>query len=266
MNFLLFFFVFIFGLVIGSFLNAIIYRIKVKKSVWRGRSICPECKKKLKFWDLIPVLSFLFLHGRCRYCHKKISWQYPIVELLTGIVFVLVFYYQVLSSSSLSLFSLIPLFFYLFIASCLIIIFVYDIKNYIVPDEVIWPAIIISTIYTISAVILYFLKYKEIYYKLYPHTWPPVYSPWYLLYGALIGAGFFLIIVLVSRGKWMGGGDIKLGLLMGIVLGFPLILLALFIAFVFGALVGIFLIILRRKKMKSQIPFAPFLILGTLKY
>jgi prepilin signal peptidase PulO-like enzyme (type II secretory pathway) len=263
MNFLIFVFIFIFGLVIGSFLNAIIYRLKVKKSVWHGRSFCPKCKKKLGFWDLIPVFSFIFLRGKCRYCHEKISYQYPLVELATGTIFFLIFYYQILAAGYLSWISIIPTIFYFFIASCLIVIFVYDLLNYIIPDKVIWPAIIISLAYASFAIILYLLKYKEIFYKLYPHTWPPVYNPWYIVYGALLGGGFFLLVVLISRGKWMGGGDIRLGTLMGLVLGFPLIFLALLIAFVSGSFVGLGLIAAKKKKFKSKIPFAPFLIFGT---
>ena len=193
MNAIIYLIVFIFGLVIGSFLNALIYRIKNKKSIWHGRSICPNCKKKLKFWDLLPIFSFILLHGRCRYCHRKISWQYPLVEMGTGIVFVLVFYYQIISAGHLSVISILPLAFYLFIASGLIVIFVYDLQNYLIPDKVVLSNIIFAILYWIAATIFYLLRYKEIYYRLYPHTWPLIYNPWLIFYGALLGGGFFFI-------------------------------------------------------------------------
>lgn len=262
-NLLTYLFLFLLGLAVGSFINALVYRLKTNRKIIRARSICPKCKTQLKFWDLIPVLSFIFLRGRCRTCHQKISWQYPSVELATGIIFILVFYYQILATRHWSLVTFLSLFFYLFIAACLIAIFVYDLKYSLIPDKIIYPAIIINFIYAAAAIILYFLKYKEIFYRLYPHTWPPVYNPLYLLYGVFIGGGFFLIMVLLSRGRWMGVGDIKLGTLMGLLLGFPLIILALFISFITGALVGLILITLKKKTMKSQIPFGPFLVLGT---
>jgi prepilin signal peptidase PulO-like enzyme (type II secretory pathway) len=270
---LLIIFIFIFGLSIGSFLNAVIYRLKAKKSVWRGRSFCPKCKKPLGFWDLIPILSFIFLRGRCRQCHQKISWQYPLVELATGLIFILVFYYFSLFTFSprfgeaghLSLFTVISLLFYLFISSVLIVIFVYDLKHYLIPDKVIWPAIIVSSLYWLVGLILYFTNNKEAFFKLYPglSNYYLVPNPFLTLLGVLLGGGFFLLVVLISRGRWMGGGDIKLGTFMGFVLGFPQIILALFIGFISGSLVGLSLIALKKKTMKSQIPFGPFLVFGT---
>jgi len=262
-NVIFFIFLFLLGLSIGSFINAVVYRLKTGRRIIRARSICPKCKKKLGFVDLIPLISFIMLRGRCRTCRQKISWQYPLVELATGIIFVLIFYYQILVTDHWSPITFIPLLFYLFIAVCLIAIFVYDLKYSLIPDRIIWPAIIVNLVYAASAIILYLLKYKEIFYRLYPHTWPEVYNPWYILYGVLIGGGFFLILVLVSRGRWMGGGDIKLGILMGLLLGYPLIILALMIAFVTGAICGLILIALKKKTMKSQIPFGPFLIAAT---
>lgn len=224
--------IFLFGLAVGSFLNCIIYRLKTGESFFKGRSYCPFCQHQLSWPDLIPVFSFLFLKGKCHYCQKKISLQYPLVELATGFLFVLCFLFHV------------PWF--IFIIACfLIIIFVYDLKHYIIPDKIIYPAIGITLIATLQGV-------------------PFGSSNFFAWQSALGAAGFFLAIVLLSRGHWMGVGDIKLGFLMGLILGFPNILVALFLAFLTGAIIGIGLIILGKKSLKSEVPFGPFLVIGTL--
>ena len=130
--------VFIFGLIVGSFLNCVVYRLEQDSSFLGGRSFCPLCKHKLSWRDLIPVFSFLILKGKCRYCQQKISWQYPLVELVTGFLFFLVFHYTRYD---------IPYIVYgLIITAFLIIIFVYDLKHYLIPDKVIYPAILVSGI------------------------------------------------------------------------------------------------------------------------
>ncbi len=222
---------FILGLVIGSFLNCVIFRLEKGKSFLKGRSFCPFCNKTLGFWDLIPGLSFLFLRGKCRYCKERISWQYPLVELFVGIIFVLVFKY----------FGLEGLFFYLLSSCFLVIIFVFDLKHYIIPDRVIYPAVFISFFYRLIF----------------------NFGDWHYLLSGLGAALFFLIIVLASKGKGMGVGDIKLGLFMGFLLGYPNILIALFIAFLIGAIIGLGLVLLKKKKMRSEVPFGPFLAIGT---
>jgi len=259
------FLIFLFGLNVGSFLNCVIYRLEINQSFLSGRSYCPDCKHKLSWYDLIPVFSFLILKGKCRYCKKQISWQYPLVELATGILFVLIFNFQLAPYQTggfgagfpifnqFSIFSLQYLLatsYWLLITCFLIIIFIYDLKHYIIPDKVIFPAILASCVW-------YFVS--SIFFHLY--TGYEILNTVYSAFGA---AGFFLFIVLVSRGKWMGIGDIKLAFLMGFFLGFPKILFALFSAFLFGAIMGIGLIILKRKSLKSEIPFGPFLITGTI--
>ncbi len=231
MEFILYIFIFLLGLVVGSFLNCVIYRLEKGKSFLKGRSFCPLCHRTLGFWDLIPLLSFLFLRGRCRYCKKKISFQYPLVELLVGIIFVLVFRY----------FGLESLLFLLLVSCFLVIIFVFDLKHYIIPDRVIYPAILIAFFYRL---LFYF-------------------RDWHYLLSGLGAALFFLIIVLITRGKGMGIGDIKLALFMGFLLGYPNILIALFLAFLIGAIIGVALVLLKKKGMKSEVPFGPFLVLGT---
>ncbi len=237
--------VFIFGTIVGSFLDCVIDRLAPHQynggGLLKGRSYCPLCKHTLSWQDLVPVLSFLFLKGKCRYCHQKISWQYPLVELATGVLFLLIFYHMTYN---------IPYTIYeLIISFFLIIIFVYDLKHYIIPDSVIYPAIIVSGIwYFVSGIFLNLYTKCEIL-----NT----------IYSAFGAAAFFLAIVLISRGKWMGVGDIKLAFLMGLVLGWPNILVALFSAFFIGAIIGIGLITAGKKHLKSEVPFGPFLVTGT---
>lgn len=239
-NYPIFLFIFIFGLIIGSFLNSIIYRLHSGESFLRGKSHCPYCKHTLSWQDLIPILSFINLKGKCRYCGKKISWQYPVVEFLTGISAAL-FFYQTFSN--------FPTTIYNFIISCfLIIIFFYDLNHYIIPDEVIYPAIFLSFLWQLISCFLN-LNGKDIIFK--------------NLYSALGASLFFLLIFLVSKGKWIGFGDIKLAFLMGLFLGFPKILVALFSSFFIGAIVGTGLILAKKKTLKSEVPFAPFLVIGT---
>ena len=140
-------FVFLFGLAIGSFLNCVIYRLEKKQSFLKGRSYCPHCKHILSWQDLIPVFSFLILRGKCRYCRKKISLQYPLVELATGSLFLLIFIY--FNNLLVTRYWLLVTGYWLLITSFLIIIFVYDLKHYIIPDKVIYLAIAIAFLYNL---------------------------------------------------------------------------------------------------------------------
>lgn len=228
----------VFGLLVGSFLNCVVYRLETRQSFLKGRSFCPYCKKTLQWYDLIPVLSFLWLRGKCRYCKTQISWQYPLVEIATALLFLLLFIFRY------------NFLFYILIVPALIIIFVYDLKHYIIPDKVIYPAIAVSGIwYLVSGI--FFASYTK-------------YNIQNTIYSAFGAALFFLLIVLITRGKGMGIGDIKLAFLMGLILGWPDILVALLLAFFLGAAIGLVLIILGKKSMKSEVPFGPFLITGLL--
>ena len=223
-------FIFLLGLAVGSFLNAVIFRLEKGENALKGRSYCPQCKHQLSFDDLIPVLSFVLLKGKCRYCKKPISWQYPLVEISTAAVFLLIFFTQGLN-------------FYLWsIASLLIVIFVYDLKYYLIPDIILYLAIGVAFLY-----------------RIFKH----VGSLENALVSAIFASAFFLAIYLLSKGKWMGFGDVKLAFFMGLFLGFPNILIALYSAFFAGAVVGVVLIVAKKKKMNSQVPFGPFLVGGT---
>jgi prepilin signal peptidase PulO-like enzyme (type II secretory pathway) len=228
-------FVFILGLCIGSFLNCVIYRLENKKNFLKGRSFCPKCKHQLSWVDLFPIFSFLFLKGKCRYCKIKISIQYPLVEVLTAVLFLVIFW-------QFRLTNFLDIIFLFFIASSLIVIFVYDFKYYLIPDKVLFPAIGITFFYRLFFAFDFILNY---------------------ILAAFLASGFFFLIFAISKGKWMGFGDVKLAILMGFLLGFPNVLTALFLAFLLGAFVGINLMIFGKKKLKSEIPFGPFLITGT---
>jgi len=223
----------------GSFLNCVIYRIEKNQSFLKGRSYCPHCRHTLSWQDLIPVFSFLFFRGKCRYCHEKISLQYPLVELFTGVLFVLIFW-SLGFDWSLG---------FLFLVSCfLIVIFIYDLRHYIIPDKILFPAIAIVFLYRLFENLI--IGHWDLGFRNY-------------VFAGLGASAFFLFIFFVSGGRWMGFGDVKLALFMGLFLGYPNILVALFLAFFLGAIIGVGLIIFGNKNLKSEVPFGPFLITGT---
>ena len=266
----MFYLVFIFGLVFGSFLNVIVYRLKSGGSNGLSRSFCPNCRTILRWYDLIPILSFICLRGRCRYCHKKISWQYPIVEILSGLIWVIVaykinfqFFPTFQSGSSISqpnlgnlgeIGTIFIFLYYIFILSSLLVIAVYDFKWRIIPDKIVYPAIAAALIFNLFEISKYqnleILKYLNI--EIF--IWP--------LFTASIAFLFFFAIFYFSNGKAMGLGDAKLAFLIGLFLSPLLSIAAFMLAFVIGAASGIILIGLGKKTLKSQIAFGPFLVLG----
>ncbi len=255
-NYLLQIGIFIFGTIIGSFLNVVILR-QGQKSL-NGRSECVNCHKKLKWYELIPVLSFLIQKGRCRGCKSKISWQYPLVEIVTGILFLLIFNLsagrQVFNISMFQFFDLISLW---LIFSLLIIIFVYDLYHKIIPDF--W-SFLLAVVALIRLLIIDFQGFN-----LTATFWA----------GPILAFPFIFLWV-ISKGKWLGLGDAKLivgiGWFLGLVDGSSAIILGVWI----GALMGLLLILISKinnsKRLffltknftiKSELPFAPFLIIGT---
>jgi len=253
MAFLFYILIFVFGLCFGSFLNVLIARLPKEQGIG-GWSRCPHCRHRLVWRDLIPLVSFFILRGRCRYCCQHISWQYPLVELATGILFI------VAAGSvfilPLSVFTLINLVYWLLITACLIVVFVSDLRYFIIPDEIIVFGAITAFFYRLFEI--WRLKIKDL---LAIGHWPEgVFNHLgvYLLV-ALAAAAFFLLIVIVTKGRGMGLGDVKFAFLMGLILGWPKILAALFLAFLSGAIVGLGLVLVGKAKMKSAIPFGVFL-------
>lgn len=240
---------FILGLVIGSFLNVVIYRFNTQKS-FGGRSACMSCRNQLSWYELIPLFSYLGLKGRCSSCQTKISFQYPLVEFVTGVLFLVLFFkFQNLLYHGILDF-VIPYAFYTAVFSLLLVITVYDIKHKIIPD-------ILSFVFGFLAFLSVFLFTNGVFS---PHM--PMMSDFF---GAIVISVPFALIWLLSKGTWMGLGDAKLAIGLGLLLGMPLMLSATVMAFWIGAIIGIFLLIFNKKyNRKSEVPFGPFLILGTL--
>lgn len=237
----IFIIVVLFGLSVGSFLNVVILRFDDFETILKGRSHCPHCKKILKWYELIPLFSYLFLAGRCFTCKKTISLQYPLVEASTALTFLLIFLHYNISWESLIL---------AIVFSLLIVISAYDILHSEIPDILSYLLIFSGLLWT-----FYFLSVNR---SLDLAGFLPY------IYAILIGAGFFGFLVLISRQKWMGAGDILLGAFMGIFLGMPQVLISLFLAFTIGAVFSLFLIAFKKKTMKDALPFGPFLALATV--
>lgn len=223
------------GLCFGSFINALTWRVATGRGIG-GRSMCPHCKKTLMARDLIPVVSFLVLRGRCRYCHKKISWQYPIVEIITALSFVLIAIQPIALERVVAEWV---------IAVFLMSLFVIDLRYGVLPDILTIPAIIIGTV---ARVLLEGFSMAGV----------------DMLVGGLVGLSFFALQWIVSKGKWIGDGDIRFGALMGVLLGFPGVLLALMISYSIGAMVAIGLLTAHKRQWGSRIALGPFLVVGTM--
>jgi len=241
------FLIFALGVGVGSFLNVLIDRLPRDESCLIGRSYCELCKTTLKWYDLIPLFSFIGLKAKCRYCHSAISFYYPVVEFITGALFLFV------SSQLLTEYQIsnkfgnaeiyLRLIFFLFIVSTFIVIFFTDLKYGIIPDKVVYTAIVVTFLFLITNYQLLITNH---------------------LLSAVGSFIFFLLIFLVTRGRGMGFGDVKLAFLIGLLLGFPKTVVALYAAFLTGAVISIILILEKKKKFKgSTIPFGPFLVIGT---
>lgn len=244
------------GLSLGSFVNAYVWRVYMqtqkkhskkkaregKYSLTRGRSMCPHCEHTLAAKDLVPVLSWLQLGGKCRYCKKSIGWQYPAVELLTGLLFVVSY---LAWPSTFDAEQWVYLVFWLAIVVNLVALAVYDLKWMLLPNRMLWPLAGIAVGYVTTMAI-----------------WQQRSDPLTgALWGALIGGGLFYVLFQVSDGKWIGGGDVKLGAVLGIIVGGPMNgILLLFLASLLGTIVSLPLLMSGRAKRTSKLPFGPFLI------
>lgn len=258
-------FIFTLGLCIGSFLNVLIYRIPLSLPL-TGRSYCPKCKKKINWYDNIPLLSFILLRGKCRHCHSPIALQYPIVELVTGLLFISTYLFYPIPNFQLT--SLVTLIYGLLLVSILIAIFVIDLKHMIIPDVLVYPAIIVTFIF----LIFFFSPPSS------PQPDPQLTTQPYSFLSfinqqstiinhvitAIFSSLFFLLLYLVTLTRGMGFGDVKLAFLIGLVLGFPKSSLAFAIAFLTGAILGVILILIGKKRFGTHVPFGPFLVLGTI--
>ncbi len=233
--------VFLVGSAVGSFLNVVIDRtVRGENVIIPGRSYCDHCRAKLSTLDLVPIISFFALGAKCRYCKKPLSWQYPLVESLTAILFTLTFYTLTLSGNL----NLTTLIFYFFIIAVSIIVAAVDWKFYLIPTTFVYLASLVTLFYN-----FFFLS-------------PSIFVEH--IVAGFIMALIFLLIVVLTRGRGMGQGDIVLVFLMGLTLGYVGTFVAMFLSFFTGAIVSLILIALKRKHFGQTIPFAPFLILGFL--
>lgn len=222
------------GLVFGSFFAALSWRYPRGKSIVHGRSICPNCKNKIRWFDNIPLLSFILLGGKCRKCHKTISWRYFVIELVSGLSFLYIYNY---TSDFLLVFYLLIVF------SILVLIFVIDLEHKIIPDSFIFIGI------AISIFMFLFIDSSAIYTR--------------LLAGFLAGL-ILLFINLLTKGRGMGLGDVKFAVFGGIFMGLKMFLVWLLAAFLTGGIVGIILILMRRAGLKDEIAFGPFLVISLI--
>jgi len=234
---LIFVFVAGLGVILGSFLNALLFRFNTGKSVLRGRSACMRCGHTLGALELVPLLSFIFLRGRCRHCATRISWQYPLVEATAGLLATLVY----LETGASVWFA-----YWLAVWMVLLFIVVYDMRHSIIP----WSASLTLMALALGGVLLAMAGQPG-------GAW----GEWWA--GPALGAPL-LLISLVSRGRWMGWGDGILELSLGWLVGISMGLTALLLAFWSGAIIGIALHLMAKNRytMKSEVPFAPFLIAG----
>jgi leader peptidase (prepilin peptidase)/N-methyltransferase len=272
--------IFLFGTAVGSFLNVVILRLGV--SPLRGRSRCPHCGKTLEWFELIPLFSFLIQRGRCRRCRSQLSLQYPLIEFLTGALFLAIFWRLIwrfptgiapqvfLSGKALWIWPLIVIWWYY--GSVLLAIAAYDVRKYLIPDALLFPAIIVAASTTI-------------YFQVLRWTQPPLFplggvvfsgqeamllgrAPFgafgSALAGILAACGLLGALYAFSKGRAMGFGDVKLGAFMGLALGWPDTLVALLVAFVTGMLWSIALMVAGKKSLKSYLPFGPFLAFGVM--
>lgn len=227
---------FIFSLFVGSFLNVLIDRLPRGEDVIKSRSHCDFCSRTLSWFELIPLLSFILQAGRCRTCRHQLSLQYPLLEVVTALVFVTV---------GIMTAGIIPIILNCLIASSLIVIFGADLKDQVIPDSMLVMALI--------AVIL-----RDIYFQI----------PQGLLLTNLLSGlsawAFFSALYLITRKRGLGFGDVKLAFVMGFLLGYPGIVVALYAAFLSGAVIGLILILSKIKKLKSKLAFGPFLIWGII--
>jgi prepilin signal peptidase PulO-like enzyme (type II secretory pathway) len=249
MTFLLTIIFFVLGLIIGSFLNVVIFRFNTERS-FGGRSGCMTCQNTLSWYELIPLISFLVLNGRCRNCKAKISMQYPVIEFISGLIFAGIFLkFQDIFFFDTVVFS-ISYAYYVTMFSILLVIAVYDFKHKIIPDT-------LSLIFGIITFVGLFFFANFVFY---PHI-PSILE---FLSGVFLALPF-AFLWLISKGTWMGLGDAKLALGLGWLLGFSSLLSGTVVAFWSGAIISLILLVFSKKyKIKSEIPFAPFLVLGTL--
>ncbi len=237
-------FLFVLGAIIGSFLTSLTWRIPRAVDIKKGRSKCTKCKKVIEWYDNIPVVSFILLGGKCRKCHSKISLRYPAIELTTALAFLAVgrYFENIVANLPWARqldWLILP--YLLFITSLLIAIFVIDLENMLIPDELVFLGLLVSVI------LLFFVGPNPLFRN---------------LTSGFVAAFIFLLLHLITKGKGMGLGDFKLAIFVGTVLGFKLLIPWFFLSFVIGAILASILILLGRARLKDKVAFGPFMIVS----
>ncbi|MCM8760411.1 MAG: prepilin peptidase [Candidatus Omnitrophica bacterium] len=239
-------FIFVLGLVFGSFANVVIYRLPKGKSIVGPRSQCPSCGKDILWYDNIPLLSFVLLKGRCRFCKAKISYRYFVVELITGLLFLGLYLKFGLT---------IQLLIYILFTLCLLIMGFIDIDTYLISDVIVLPGIVIG--------LLCAILFPQMHYDM-----TRIGSIWYSFTGILVGSGVLIFLAMVGRllfrKEAMGGGDIKLLAMIGAFLGWKCVFITIFFASLVGTLISLTLIGLKKKKIEDYVPFGPYLGIGAI--
>ena len=236
-GYFLYIIIFFLGLALGSFLNSWIWRAHENFKIVNGRSMCPHCRRQLTWYENIPVLSCLFLGGKCRTCKHPIPKHFTFVEIGSALIFLLVAW-KILNNPAF----VMALFFRDIIFSILlIIIFVYDWMYQEILPQVVWFGALVGLVFNI------YLGYSLV----------------SMLIGLSVAGGFFFLQYAVSSGKWIGGGDVRLGIMMGIWLGWPAVLVALFLSYIVGSVGSLVLLILKKKQLTSRVPFGTYLALAT---
>ena len=251
------------GLALGSFINALVWRVREQEvetakessdkkylkqlSVTKGRSMCPHCKQGLAGKDLIPILSWLSLRGKCRYCREPISVQYPLVEAATAVLFVASYLWWpfTLEGTQIVLFGL-----WLLLVVGFMALIVYDWHWKLLPDRIMYPLALVAAIFA-------FIRITS--------ADSPITALINTILAVGVGGGIFYVLYQVSKGKWIGGGDVKLGWLLGLIVATPgRSVLLIFLASLLGTIISLPLIATSRLKRDSTIPFGPFLIIAAI--
>lgn len=260
--------VFIFGLILGSFLGMVFHRLEIDEAVRAkpgkrdsrakraprhslrdavfGRSRCDHCQKPIAWYDNIPLLSFLLLRGRCRHCGKQISHYHPVLELTAALFLTAAFLFYGFSwqFAVAGIFGLVML-----------LLFAYDLKHQLIPGIIVVPAIALA----LAVLVYQFVSFREGD-SAQLLLWSG--DPMSYLFGGLAVGGFFFLLAAVSKGTWIGGGDIKLGFLIGLLLGWPFAVVALILAYLLGTVYAVILLATRRADLKSSVAFGPMLVMG----
>lgn len=259
MIFLFYLFIFILGTAVGSFLGVIVDRISSNEPFWKGRSHCDHCRHTLHALDLIPVFSYFLLGRKCRYCHKPLSWFYPLIEVSTGLSYVVAA--SLVSGQFFFVgqtYAILLLLYYFALIGALLVIFFTDLRFGIIPFKIVAFALFIVILWDLF---LYFSSVT-------PFVTPQLgmqLNPLNIVASAFGAGGFFLLLFIVTKGRGMGFGDVVYAFLMGVILGFPRVILGLYLAFVVGAIISLVLVAFKKKKFRGgTIPFGPFLVFGSL--